>query len=131
VSESLTKQERAVVDAALKHVRLYGAESELGDAVDALIKARAAEPPSIDALCAKIKEQHPDNPSGAPARARVMIIDNIRRGHWPASNAAEVGTLDANTVRDTRNAGPWIWKTWADALRALDIEPTWAKELGV
>jgi hypothetical protein len=140
VTTSLTKQERAVIDAAINFRERARYEPNastitLECAVDELIKARAAEPPSIDELCEKIKEQHPNKRDGAPARAVLMIKRATHPARhsrsWPASNAAEVGTLDADTIRDTRNAGPYVWKTWADALRALDIEPTWAKELGV
>jgi hypothetical protein len=117
----MTKEEQAVIDAAIT----------LECDVDALIKAREAAPPTIEQLCDTIRAQFPGRHDGAPARARIMIVDNIRRHSWPATNAREVGELDADVIRDTRNAGPYIWKVWADALRALNIEPAWAKELGV
>src|SRR3954469_25796634 len=131
----MTKEEQAVIDAAIAFIATdagytYAADS-LQDAVVNLRLAREAAPPTIEQLCDTIRTQFPGRHDGAPARARIMIIGNIRRSHWPASDAREVGELDADIIRDTRNAGPYIWKVWADALRALNIEPTWAKELGV
>jgi hypothetical protein len=130
----MTKEEQAVIDAAealRRNYDDYDVRGGLSDAVDALILARAAAPPTIDQLCDTIRAQFPGRHDGAPARARIMIVDNIRRRSWPASDAREVGELDADIIRDTRNAGPYIWKVWADALRALNIEPVWAKELEV
>lgn len=128
----MTKEEQAVIDTAIAWVDGGDTEErELDNAVNMLLVARAAAPPTIEQLCDTIRAQFPGRHDGAPARARIMIADNIRRRLWPASNAREVGELDADIIRDTRNAGPYIWKVWADALRALDIEPAWAKELGV
>lgn len=132
----MTKEEQAVIDAAIEFRErarddLNASTITLECYIDDLIEARAAAAPTIEQLCDTIRAQFPGRHDGAPARARIMIAGNIRRGLWPVSNAREVGELDADIIRDTRNAGPYIWKVWADALRALDIEPAWAKELGV
>jgi hypothetical protein len=130
---SMTKEEQAVIDAAIAWVD--GDESnastiELDNAVNMLLVARAAAPPTIDQLCDVIRVQRQSMTSG-DCRALLMVQRLTHYKQWPATNAREMAELDTDIIRDVRNAGPYVWKVWADALRALDIEPTWAKELGV
>lgn len=130
----MTKEEQAVVDAAIAFIATdqgstYEADS-LQDAVINLRLAREAAPPTIDQLCDAIRVQHQPMTSG-DCRAMLMVQRLTHYKQWPATDAREVAELDTDVIRDVRNAGPYVWKVWADALRALDIEPAWAKELGV
>jgi hypothetical protein len=126
----MTKEEQAVIAAAIAYGDDDGVDqhNKLCDAVDALRLAREAAPPTIEQLCDTIRTQ---SMTAGQHRALLMVQRMVHYKRWPASDAREVGELDADIIRDTRNAGPYIWKVWADALRALNIEPVWAKELEV
>lgn len=129
--------ERAVIDAAMVYAADDGVDqhNQLFDAVEELIKHRRIG--SLDRLNSWLDEH-------AEIRMRNSFRRNVRdsgqgrtadrfAGRWPEriTTAEQFGEMPAYCVRDSWHAGPKTWAVWAEGLRAIGIEPAWARELGV
>ncbi|MET0916715.1 MAG: hypothetical protein ABWY81_11015 [Jiangellaceae bacterium] len=65
---------------------------------------------------------------------RRAIADSGRGGMlWPEriTTAEQFGAAESWMVEGVRNAGPKTYAIWAAGLRAIGIEPAWARELHV
>jgi hypothetical protein len=118
--------ERAVIEAARAYMKSdpFGmiaagerAPRDLADAVNALDSNR----PSMEDLETELVRF-----SANGIRARNILRVWFRGGPITPD---EFAALPWEDVMDIRGAGATTWRTWAKALRALGIEPAWAKQL--
>lgn len=136
----MNNYERAVIEAARNYrerarYEPYASTITLECAVDALVKHEQVG--SLDRLHGWLADN-------ADIRAANSMRRNVRdsgrkqtgdqfAGRWPEkiTTAEQVGELPAYDIRDAWHAGPKTWAAWAAGLRAIGIEPAWARELGV
>lgn len=123
--------ERAVIEAA-RAFRAWANQRNERALFDA-VRALDAVPPSIEDFLSAIADMDANSADRPHVAARACTIAGyaMRRRLWDVKNAADIAALPVYDIRDQRNAGVAVWRVWADALRSLGLEPTWAAAVGV